>query len=241
MGALAGQFGGSVVQELSEQGAKAVLDEHARLRSTALKAAERSSGLTREEISDALVTNPTLIPLVTRVLWIAGMNGHDEILDVLGGVLGSILLTPDDNEEAELILHSVAHLTRTHLQVLRALHGPPSVRVKAEESYTLVERFESSKAEAPNLPPRSPDEGGYVTQESDLWNAEALAQATGLTVSRAELALAGLSRAGFAISPAALDGVGYELTSAGRVVFEAIQRWEELAPRHASSDANAPE
>ncbi len=217
------------MQELTTDAVGAVLAEQARLRSTALRAAERSSGLTREEISDALVAYPDLVPLVSRVLWMAGMNGHDEILEVLGGVLGSILLTPDDTEEAELILAGIGDLKRIHLQVLRRLGEPPKVRVQVKDSYNPLEHYEAARTEEGKLPPKKADVEGLVMQDSDAWSAEALASTTGLSLTRTQLAVAGLMNAGFALSPTVLNGPGYLISPAGNLVVEAIQRWQAEA------------
>ncbi len=216
---------GPIAQEFTESATQAVLAEHARARSVALRAAEESSGLTREEISDLLVQKPAVVPLVTRVLFLAGMNGHDEILEMLGGVLGSILLAPDDTEEAELILAGIADLKRIHLQVLRVLHQPPQARVKASESSSPKEQYGAARTDE-GLPHREPDAEGYVMQDADTWNAEALAFITGLALTRTQLALAGLMNSGFALSPAVLDGPGYCISPAGEVVYEAVQRWQ---------------
>ncbi len=182
--------------------------------------------MTREEISDALMASPNLVPLVSRVLWTAGMTGHDEILEILGGVLGSILLTPDDTEEAELILAGITNLKRIHLQVLRKLGEQPMARVKTEHSYSLVEEYEAALTDEGAMPSRTPDAQGYVLQSAETWNAEALAFTTGLSLTRTQLALAGLMNAGFALSPPVLNGPGYLVSPAGTLVWEAIQRWQ---------------
>ncbi|WP_435200322.1 hypothetical protein [Janibacter sp. GS2] len=216
---------GPIVQELATDAIDVVIAEQTRLRSTALRAAERSAGMTREEISDALVASPHLVPLVSRVLWTAGMSGDDEILEVLGGMLGSILLAPDDTEEAELLLAGIADLKRIHLQVLRKLREPPMARVKTEQSFDPVDNFEAALTDGA-LPPRSPDREDFVLQSADAWNAEALAYATGLSLTRTQLALTGLMNAGFALSPTVTNGPGYRVSPAGTLVWEAIQRWQ---------------
>jgi hypothetical protein len=154
------------------------------------------------------------------------MNGHDEILEILGGVLGSIMLTPDDTEEAELILAGVADLGRVHLQVLQRLADRPQSRVRAEDSHELDDYYGAGLSEGGALPDRDPDSEGFVLQNSDAWSAEALAYRTGLSLTRTQLALAGLMNAGFAISPTVLDGPGYVISPAGSLVWEAIGRWQ---------------
>ena len=92
--------------------------------------------------------------------------------------------------------------------------------------FDLVQRYEASLADEGDLPPRSPDADGYVVQEADTWNAEALALETGLSLTRTQLALAGLMTAGFALSPPVLNGPGYFIPPAGTSVWEAVQRWQ---------------
>lgn len=47
---------------------RAVIAEHKRNRSRALRAAELMSGLSREELAETIAENPRLVPLLTRVL-----------------------------------------------------------------------------------------------------------------------------------------------------------------------------
>src|SRR3954447_61548 len=68
--------------------ARKIHEEWARHRSTALRAAERTSGLSREDLAETVSADPRLVPLVTRLLYAAGMNGHDGTLRAMGAAFG---------------------------------------------------------------------------------------------------------------------------------------------------------
>lgn len=92
--------------------------EWARKGSRALEAAEISAGRTREEIREAVAQDPRLVPLVTRLLYAAGMNGHDRTLAAMGTVFGHAIRVRDSLGECELILASLTDLTELHASVL---------------------------------------------------------------------------------------------------------------------------
>ena len=79
---------GPLLAPLAKRAFKSIREEWARNSSKALRAAERISGMSREELSDRISDDPRLIPLVTRVLYAAGMTGQDTILRALGTALG---------------------------------------------------------------------------------------------------------------------------------------------------------
>jgi len=119
----AGSLAAPVLKFLAKESRR----ELKRLRSRALKAAERTSGLTREELSAQIVNEPRLVPLATRVLFEAGMTGQDEILDALGAALGEAARAPERCDELESVLIGIARIRRAHIKVLRAL-GPDRPR-----------------------------------------------------------------------------------------------------------------
>jgi hypothetical protein len=102
---------------------KKVREEWARNNSEALKAAERMSGLSREELADRISENPRLIPLVIRVLYTAGMTGQSTILRALGTTLGDAVRDPKKIDEAELLLIGMANLRRHHIVILEIMTG----------------------------------------------------------------------------------------------------------------------
>jgi hypothetical protein len=98
-----------------------IREEHERRVSLALRAAERIAGLTREELGDAIGEDPELVPLVTRILYAAGMNGYDRTLEAMGRALGDAVRDRDRIDEVDLILTALADLTAAHVSVLQAL------------------------------------------------------------------------------------------------------------------------
>lgn len=99
--------------------------EWERNRSVALRAALEESGLSREDFVEAMEADTRLFSLTTRLLYAAGMNGHDATLKALGTVLGEAVRAPDSFEECEIILTSLADLNPTHVLTLRALAEDP--------------------------------------------------------------------------------------------------------------------
>jgi hypothetical protein len=101
---------GWLIAPLGKRGAEAVAREWARNRSVALRAAERVSGMSREELEDAISANPGAASLTVRLLLAAGMNGYDATLKGMGATLGHAVHEPDLISEAELILAAMADL-----------------------------------------------------------------------------------------------------------------------------------
>ncbi len=102
-----------------------VREEWTRHRSTALRAAVSTSGLTLNDLRERITEDPRLIPLVTRLLYAAGMNGHDRTLKALGAAFGRATREPDAMEECELILTAIADLTGDHARTLQLLTTEP--------------------------------------------------------------------------------------------------------------------
>jgi hypothetical protein len=110
---------------LTERAVRRVREETERRRSVALKAAERVSGMTREEIGERIGHDPRFLSLVTRVLHAAGMNGHDGTLKAMGVALGRAATDPGRVDEAELVLTVLSDLTEHHARVLLLLSADP--------------------------------------------------------------------------------------------------------------------
>jgi hypothetical protein len=110
--------------------------EQARRQSKALKAAEQLSGLSREQLADRISANPKSIQILTRFLFAAGQNGHDEILEMIGRSLVRNLeaLEADKADqllEEEMILLALQDLTPLHVSVMLAIREiaqPPAGR-----------------------------------------------------------------------------------------------------------------
>jgi hypothetical protein len=129
--------GGSLVSGPIAKLTKAARREHGRRRSVAIAAAVELSGLgSAEDLAEAVADDPDLIPLLTRVLYAAGMNGYDEVLEILGAALGSAVADRDRVDEVSMILASLENLTRLHIQVL----GAATIRVRqVPDTFDLAE------------------------------------------------------------------------------------------------------
>jgi hypothetical protein len=166
--------------------------------SKALRAAEIGSGLTREDFAEWVEQEPRAIPLYLKVLWAAGLNGHDKTLKAMGVVLGQAAKATarDDEdrfEDAELALRAMADLTPRHFLVLAEL----------AKSETVVD-----------------DNGGeYFGQFAPEYIVEHSGQRTEVV----EQCLLNLAAAGLSTSRSVYGGVAYPITDLGRAVVKAVQ------------------
>jgi hypothetical protein len=117
-------FVGPLIAPLGKRLARAVAREHRLNVSIALKAAERESGMSREDLAEAIADNPRLVPLLTRLLNCAGMNGQDQTLRLMGAALGNAAQSPERIDEADLILRVLEGLTSQHFALLRVIATP---------------------------------------------------------------------------------------------------------------------
>ncbi|GAA4727492.1 hypothetical protein GCM10023328_02150 [Modestobacter marinus] len=110
-----------------------VFAEWGRNGSVALSAAEAASGLTREELAESLRERPRLHPLLTRLLFAAGMNGHDAVLRAMGTAVGNAVVDPLRVDECELILAALADLNAAHTQLLHLMTTQATVSPEGSE------------------------------------------------------------------------------------------------------------
>lgn len=201
---LAGELTGSLVPGLGAPAklmARRVLQEWRRNGSVALGAAERTSGLTREEIGEAITEDPRLLPLATRLLYAAGMNGHDRTLAAMGAAFGDAVRSREALDECELILTSLADLTDFHTRVLLKL--------------TEV---------APNSAPPDANLPDDQQRETRQWTARFLREAMAPMAERVTtLCVAGLVARGLMRTTDTYLG-GYELTELGRVLLDVLEQ-----------------
>ena len=123
VGALPGPF--ALLAPFAERLTRKVQAERKRNTSVALRAAEWVSGKSREDLAEEIADRPELVPLLTRLLHAAGMNGHDDVLEALGTAFGDAVKEPSKVGEAELILEVLEGLTADHIRVLRVLITAP--------------------------------------------------------------------------------------------------------------------
>lgn len=100
---------------------KNVREEWGRNHSKALRAAELISGMSREELTDNISEDPSLIPLAIRVLYAAGMTGQDVILRALGTALGEAVVDREKIDEAEMLLIGLTDLRKQHIAILKIM------------------------------------------------------------------------------------------------------------------------
>jgi len=112
--------GGAIVPSL-ERLSQRVRHESARRRSVALRAAEARAGCSREQLAEQIANDPRLVPLLTRVLFAAGMNGQDETLHLLGSALGLAVSARDRIDEAQLVLDAIERLGGLELELLNSM------------------------------------------------------------------------------------------------------------------------
>lgn len=100
---------------------KKVLEEQHRRVSKALRAAERISGMSREDLEEQAENNPGSIPMLIRLLQLAGTNGHDRLLAAMGEAYGRAVTDPTQLEFEELLLVSLSGLEDLHITVMSYL------------------------------------------------------------------------------------------------------------------------
>jgi predicted transcriptional regulator len=112
---------GPLLTPFGKLASKNVREEWERNHSKALRAAERISGMSREELADNISEDPRLIPLAIRVLYAAGMTGQDVILRALGTALGEAVIDREKIDEAEMLLIGLADLRKQHIAILEIM------------------------------------------------------------------------------------------------------------------------
>lgn len=96
-----------------------IREEWARRTSRLIRIAEIDSGLSREDLSERIREHPQLVPLVTRIVFLAGTRGSDDVLRGLGSLLGTLAENPARTDEAEVMLGVLEKLTNAHVQLLQ--------------------------------------------------------------------------------------------------------------------------
>jgi hypothetical protein len=151
------------------------------------------SGLERDQLGEAIANNPSLIPLYVRILYAAGMNGHDEVLRTIGTLFGGAVKEVLDSDTysldyLEAILSSLDGLGPIHFRILHALESG-----------------------------QIPNESGSKDQtqhSSDLISAH-------LTIDQdlADMCLNNLASAGLIITVSGYSSLVYKMSNVGRQVL----------------------
>lgn len=201
---IAGEIVGEIVSSVVPGGGPVarrlwdgVAAEWRRNSSTALRSAERASGLSREDLAEWIAAVPRAVPLYLKILWAAGTNGHDKTLAAMGAVLGHAARATrrggtDGFDDAELALRAMAELTDRHFRVLATIANNEVLK-----SADGQENFAQYRP-------------GYVATQ------------TGLREEVAHQCLINLAGAGLAVQlPLFGGGTGYPITDLGRAIVEA--------------------
>lgn len=173
---------------------RAVATEWRQNASKALRAAERVSGLSREDLEERIAGDPALVPLLTRLLYTAGMTGQEQTLRAMGAALGDAVRDPARVGDAELILMGLAELREQHVALLRMMLDDPA-----------------------DVEFRRPAEADRAR-----WMTKHIAEQSPLALETTELCLAGLLNAGLLRSLNVWDGLAYECTDLGLTVLQVL-------------------
>ena len=133
---------------LGSRAVAAVAEERGRRASVALKAAERISGLTREQLDDLIADDPRTISLTIRLLQAAGNSGEESVLIMIGALAGAGYKEPDTAQRQETLLLAIEGLTAGHVNMLAVLEReqtgpamrfePPQIAAWLAESEDVV-------------------------------------------------------------------------------------------------------
>ena len=193
---------GSVFELVSSRLITAVQAEHQRNTSKAMAATERASGLSRWDLQERIADNPNLVPLLTHVLFTAGMTGFDDVLESMGQVLGDAVRDPTSADDAAVVLTAMAPLRGHHTKVLRVL--------------TRDRPLHGAEGEEP---------------KKVHWSIPTISPEAGLSEDISGLCVAGLVNAGLVRTLMTFDRPGYEITELGKTVLEAIEARQQAKTR----------
>lgn len=123
-----------------------VLREHRRRRSVALTTAEQLSGLTREQIADALRLSPGAINATVAFLYAVGEAGDDDVLRMIGATLAQALRGAAGEprsplSEEQLVLRALRGLTSDHVRLMVAIRQYESERAKHSDIPISIEQL----------------------------------------------------------------------------------------------------
>lgn len=195
-GEIAGAFipgTGAVVTRMFDT----VRAEWSRFRSHAMKAAEATSGMSREDLAEQIEAHPELVPLVTRLLHEAAMTGQHKVLEAMGAAFGAAARHPDQCGKFEPLLRELPGLQSDDVLLLReVVRKPVFRRNKAEDLLTETERFQT---------------------------AEAVADRLGLPIEEVVTGLVRLRNHGFSMTAGAIGGTHFEASSNGALLVDALR------------------
>ncbi|MGH8893237.1 MAG: hypothetical protein ACRDWY_08030 [Actinomycetes bacterium] len=117
---------GGALEPAAERGLEQLLAERRRNSSRLLEMACQRARMSREDLTDLILESPETLGLTTRILYTAGMNGHDEVIQILAGFLGDALADPAKTDDVQAFVGAMTQISGRHIQVLeRIAAGPP--------------------------------------------------------------------------------------------------------------------
>lgn len=185
---------GGLLSPLAERASRAARAEHRRNRSKVMDAAERRSGMSREDLAEAIASQPELVPLATRIMFAAVVTGQARTLEVIGALFGEAASDQRPIDEVDLMLGSISDLHDVHFRFLQACSTTP--------------------------PTTTNDDGEQV---AGLWLQERLQEHLEVSRGVAVMGVAGLLRAGLIYSESVWAGDHYRPTEMGEAVLETLR------------------
>lgn len=200
--------GGGLVQALGERASRAVMSEWKRNSSKVLALAVAQAGMSREDLADVLERKPSVVPLLVRTLYAAGMSGQDKTLRVLAGFLGTALADVSKVDDVSLMLSAIADLHEHHIKVLEILEQ------------------------------RSTDSPALRHVEAARWTTDLVVKASGMRRELTLAAVRGLLNAGFAADNGIDEDMTWDdlesggallaITDLGKTVLDTLRAVEDL-------------
>lgn len=118
---------GGALEPAAARGLEHLVAERRRNASRLLELACQQADMSREELTDRISESPGTLGLSTRILYVAGMTGNDEVIQILAGFLGEALADPSKIDDVEVFVAAMSQVTGRHVQVLERIGaGPPS-------------------------------------------------------------------------------------------------------------------
>lgn len=183
---------------LTESAISTVAAEWSKNRSATMRAAVRTSGLSREDLDARIIAHPELVPLVTRMLHYATMSGRHKKLEMLGAVFGAAALDPSRIDELEATMVGLDVLRSEDAAVLRECRNAPVFYPASDE------------------------------QSPDIQNLGNVSARLGVSDEYVAGALGRLTGAGFVRQMSVFGGDRYEVTELGRTLFDVLERLDDL-------------
>jgi hypothetical protein len=119
--------------------------------------------VTTEPIGSA--KSPETLGLATRILYTAGMTGHDEVIQILAGFLGEALADPTKTDDVDVFVGALTQISGRHIQVLEWIaKGPPPLPNLSHWTSGLLELELPYRNEVTQIAVKGLVAAGFVTE-----------------------------------------------------------------------------